>query len=73
MPEMTFVVQWPDGSVDDCYSPSLVMHDHLVAGDDYPLGEFVDRTTTALGIASARVREKFGFACTSAMAQQSEI
>lgn len=73
MPEMTFTVRWPDGTVDDCYSPSLVMHDHLVAGASYPVAEFVSRTTEALETASARVREKFGFACTSAMAQQNEI
>ena len=25
MPEMTFAVRWPDGRVEECYSPSLVV------------------------------------------------
>ena len=35
MPEMTFTVRWPDGRVEDCYSPSLVVHDHLQPGRRY--------------------------------------
>jgi uncharacterized repeat protein (TIGR04042 family) len=73
MPEMTFTVRWPDGSVDDCYSPSLVMHDHLAVGATYPVGDFVARTSEALESASARVRARFGFSCTSAMHQQDMI
>ena len=73
MPEMTFTVGWPDGSVTDCYSPSLVMHDYLSPNSDYTVTEFVDRTRAALDLASERVRAKFGFACTSAMAQRDEI
>ncbi|MBA4023382.1 MAG: hypothetical protein C0482_13550 [Gordonia sp.] len=73
MPEMTFTVQWPDGARQQCYSPSLVMHEHLEVGAEYPVAEFVARTTTALGIASDRVRAKFGFACTSAAAQLADI
>ncbi|GAS93110.1 uncharacterized protein RMCC_0076 [Mycolicibacterium canariasense] len=63
---MTFEVRWPDGSTQRCYSPSLVMHDYLSAGTHYTVGDFVDRSTRALGEASERVRAKFGFACTSA-------
>lgn len=70
---MTFEIRWPDGAVASCYSPSLVMHDYLVEGADYPLAEFVDRSTTALRIASERVAARYGFACTSAMQQESEI
>lgn len=73
MPEMTFTVRWPDGTVVDCYSPSLVMHDHLVVGASYPVADFVAKTTEALDLASLRVKAKFGFECTSAMQQKSEI
>lgn len=73
MPEMTFQVRWPDGSETSCYSPSLVMHDWLAPGADYPLAEFVERSTTALRIASERVAAAYGFACTSAMQQEAEI
>lgn len=73
MPEMTFTVRWPDGEVQHCYSPSLVMHDYLTAGADYTVADFVDRSATALGEASERVRAKFGFACTSAAATNEQI
>ena len=73
MPEMTFDVQWPDGRVQRCYSPSLVMHDYLTSGSRYTVADFVDRSATALHEASERVRAKFGFACTSAAATTQEI
>lgn len=73
MPEMVVRVRWPDDTVQDCYSPSLVMHDHLIAGRSYPIDDFVVRSTTALAEASDRVRAKFGFACTSAAATTEQI
>ncbi len=73
MPEMTFTVRWPDGGVSTCYSPSLVMHDHLEVGTDYPLAEFVERTHTALRIASDRVEARYGMPCSRAAAQTREI
>ncbi|RYJ07529.1 MAG: MSMEG_0570 family nitrogen starvation response protein [Actinomycetales bacterium] len=73
MPEMTVSVRWPDGRGADLYSPSLVMHDHLSPGTTYTVDEFVTRAATALGIASDRVRAKYGFACTSAAATLEEI
>ena len=73
MPEMTFTVRWPDGRVEDCYSPSLVVHDHLVAGGTYAVDDFLARSLTALATASERVRAKFGFACTSAMATSEQL
>lgn len=73
MPEMTFTVRWPDGTMQSCYSPSLVMHDHLDVGGQYTVAEFRARATTALGEAAERVRAKFGFACTSAAASADDI
>lgn len=73
MPEMTVTVQWPDGTLEQCYSPSLVMHDHLSTGETYPVHDFVRRASTALDEASRRVQEKYGFACTSAAAQKEKI
>ena len=67
MPEMTFDIRWPNGAVQSCYSPSLVIHDHLATGVDYPVDEFLRRASTALTIAAERVREKFGFYCSSAV------
>lgn len=73
MPEMTFSLRWPDGRVEECYSPSLVVHDFLSAGTSHTVADLLTRTTTALGLASDRVREKFGFACTSAAATTEQV
>lgn len=72
MPEMTVQVRWPDGLSRQYYSPSLVLHDHLAPGM-YRVDDFRSRATTALDEASARVRAKYGFACTSAAASAEEI
>lgn len=69
MPEMHFRVKWPDGRVDDCYSPSYVIEEHLAVGALYKVSDFVMRARTALEIASERVRAKYGFACSSALDQ----
>ncbi|MDB5774145.1 MAG: hypothetical protein JWP38_278 [Herbaspirillum sp.] len=73
MPEMYFSVRWPDNSTSDCYSPSLVVKDYLEVGRAYPLAEFVERSRIALNIGSERVREKYGYACSSAMDQLGRI
>lgn len=73
MPEMLFHIRWPDGAAEQCYSPSLVIKDHLEAGATYDLAEFMQRSRAALTIASERVREKYGFACSRAMAQLARL
>lgn len=73
MPVMHFRVRWPDQTESRCYSPSLVVADFLTPGTTYPLGDFVARSREALGIASERVRAKYGFACSQAMDQLAEI
>jgi uncharacterized repeat protein (TIGR04042 family) len=61
MPEMRFVVRWPDGAEEACYSPSFVIKDYFTPGESYALADFVERSRTALLIASDRVRAKYGF------------
>ncbi|EIZ86916.1 hypothetical protein WYO_0372 [Methylobacterium sp. GXF4] len=73
MPEMHFHIRWPNGRREACYSPSLIVKDFLAVGESYALDAFVEKTRTALTIASERVREKYGFACSSAMAQLARI
>lgn len=73
MPEMQFVVLWPDGSLMSCYSPSLVVGDFLEVGAAYPVDEFVERSRTALEIASERVKAKFGHECAAAAQQFVQI
>lgn len=73
MPEVRFTIRWPDGSEEDCYSPSTVIHQHLSAGASYPLPEFLTRARAALTEASDRVAARYGFACSAAMGQLAQI
>lgn len=73
MPVTHFKVRWPDGHEVDCYSPSFIVSGFFTPGAHYPVQDFVSRSTEALTIASERVREKYGFACSAAMDQLAKI
>jgi uncharacterized repeat protein (TIGR04042 family) len=73
MPEMCFRIRWPNGKVETCYSPSLVVKDFFSPGESYPLSDFLQRSRTAFGIASRRVEEKYGFPCSLAADQLARI
>jgi uncharacterized repeat protein (TIGR04042 family) len=73
MPEMHFHIRWPDGAEEVCYSPSLVIKDYLATGENYRLVEFLERSRTALNLASERVRAKYGRPCSLALAQLARI
>ena len=73
MPEILFDIRWPDGTAEQCYSPSLGIHEHLTAGATYDVSEFLHRSRTALTIASDRMREKYGFACSRAIGQLARL
>jgi len=72
MPEMRFLVRWPDGISETCYSPSLVIKDYFREGETYTLADFVARSREALTIASDRVKAKYGYACSLALRQLAE-
>ena len=73
MPVMHVQVRWPDASETRCYSPSSVVREFFAPGERYALEDFLQRSREALGIASERVRAKYGFACSQAMDQLAEI
>ncbi|QFR33821.1 MSMEG_0570 family nitrogen starvation response protein [Ancylobacter sp. TS-1] len=73
MPEMRFTVRWPDGTVEGCYSPSLVIKDYFTPGESYPLADFLGKSREALTIASQRVEARYGFPCSRAMGQLARI
>lgn len=73
MPEVRFVVRWPDRSLTACYSPSTVVWEFLAAGESYPLPDFRARCRDALAAASERVRARYGFPCSLAARQAAEI
>ena len=73
MPETYFYVEWPDGQKDTCYSPSSVVKDYFQADTRYALDDFVSLSEKSLKLASERVREKYGYYCSSAADQLSKI
>lgn len=73
MPEIRFQVQWPDGSQESCYSPSLIVKEYFAPDSSYDLNDFLDRSRTALRIASDRVQAKYGRPCGLALGQLQEI
>jgi uncharacterized repeat protein (TIGR04042 family) len=73
MPEMRFVIRWPDGRRESCYSPSLVVRDYFSEGESYKLDDFLSRSRAALTIASERVRAKYGHACSLALGQLARL
>lgn len=73
MPEIRFQIQWPDDTQDICYSPSLIVKDYFVPGEEYLLLDFVERSRTALKIASDRVQAKYGMPCGLALGQLREL
>jgi len=73
MPEMRFVIRWPDGRRESCYSPSLVIKEFFREGEHYPLQDFLARSRGALQIASQRVQAKYGHTCSRALGQLARI
>ncbi len=73
MPETYFDVRWPDGRKNTCYSPSSVVKDYFEATKTYSLAEFVSLSEKSLGLASERVRDKYGYYCSSAADQLQRI
>ncbi len=66
MPEMFFKIRWPDATVTDHYSPSLIIRDYFNVGEELDIAAFIEKSRIALAIASDRVKAKYGFACTRA-------
>lgn len=73
MPERYLHIRWPNGEQEQCYSPSSVVEQYLDEGKTYELSQFVSISESALTAASERVREKFGYSCSSAAHQLLKI
>jgi uncharacterized repeat protein (TIGR04042 family) len=73
MPEICFNITWPDGTTENCYSPSLIVQEYFTPSTNYPVADFLDRSRTSLRIASDRVAQKFGFPCSRALGQLAAI
>jgi len=73
MPEMRFRIRWPDGAAESCYSPSLVVKDFFIPGESYRLADFIERSRTALTLASDRVEARYGRRCSRAAVQLARL
>lgn len=73
MPAVNFTVTWPDGEQVSYYSPSTVIHQHLKQGNSFSQSEFSSCIEKALGEASERVHQRFGYYCSSASDELSRI
>ena len=73
MPETHFQIKWPDGSQQTGYSPSLIMKDYFTSGQAYELEDFLERSRTALHIASDHVQAKYGIPCSRALSQLQQL
>ena len=73
IPEMHFLVRWPDQTRSKCYSPSLIVKSFFHLGQSYSVDDFVARSRRALEIASERVRRKLGYSCAHAAHTLNEI
>lgn len=73
MPEMLFRVRWPDGEVENCFSPSTIVREHLSVDEAYPVAVFAELAQAALEAANDRVRARFGMGCAQAQVQLAAI
>ena len=69
MPEVFIQIIWPTGMPDSVYSPSSVIKNYFKAGESLTVEQFQRKVEEALINASQRVKERFGFECSSAMGE----
>jgi uncharacterized repeat protein (TIGR04042 family) len=73
MPEQRFRIRWPDGSLEEGYSPSTIIREHLAVGQPYSVALFATLARAGLEAANARVRARFGMGCSQAVMQIATI
>lgn len=73
MPVTYVHIEWPDQIKDQLYSPSSVVKEYFNTNQEISVAEFNLACSESLNEASNRVAQKFGFGCTSAMAELQRI
>jgi putative flavoprotein involved in K+ transport len=73
MPEVELAIRWADGQVQSGTSPSTAIERWLVQSAVYPRDELAHRVRHGLTEASERVRQVYGYACTSAAQLADEL
>jgi uncharacterized repeat protein (TIGR04042 family) len=71
---ITYVhIEWPDHKTGQVYSPSSVIKEYFKSGERLSVEKFLAACTEGLNAASERVQQKFGYTCTSAIAELERI
>ncbi len=65
MPEMTLIVKWPDGLLQECCAPSLALYDHFAEDLTYTVAHFRNQMLVALDGFVGDARSSLGFTRTS--------
>ena len=73
MPEVELAIRWADGHAQTGTSPSTAIERWLVQSAVYPRDELAHRVRHGLAEASERVRQVYGYACTSAAQLTDEL
>jgi uncharacterized repeat protein (TIGR04042 family) len=73
MPALNFELEWPDGEVMTCYSPSSMVQDIFREGESMTIVELAEACQRAFDGASRRVEERFGMPCAAAIRQKKFI
>jgi uncharacterized repeat protein (TIGR04042 family) len=73
MPVTYVYIEWPDNKTDKVYSPSSVIKEYFRPEEYLSIEEFLATCIEGLKAADERVLQKFGYACTSAMAESQRI
>ena len=68
MPELSFTLHLPDGTVMPCRSPSTILRSHLPPGT-HDMPKFLEQARLGFAAASERVRAVYGHPCSQAAAQ----
>lgn len=73
MPVTYIHIELPDQKKDKIYSPSSVIREYFNPGEIHSIDNFLTICSKGLNEASERVRQKFGYACTSAIAESQRM
>ena len=68
MPSMKLTIRWPNGEVENIYSPSSIVSTYFQQGETFSLDQFMHRCMQAFNHASQREAQQYGDSCTSALA-----
>lgn len=73
MPALNFEVEWPDGEIMTCYSPSTAILELINTGAVFTVASFVETSDLAMSKADERVMERFGYSCKVIARQREKI